>query len=221
VIDDEFGFEPIHGLPDKLPAGERILWQGAPDWRVLAIRAFHARKVAIYGAVLLAWYAVSAVVDGASIGAAAIGTLTFAPLALAAVAILAGLAWLFARSTVYTITNRRVVMRIGVALPITFNLPFARIAGAGLKVFGRGVGDLPLQLAEDDKIAWFLLWPHARPWRLSRPEPMLRAIPDAAKVAEILAAAMTAAAASRSAPAASQPVEGVPRVRRSALASAA
>ena len=32
---------------------------------------------------------------------------------------------------VYTITNRRVVMRIGLALPVTLNLPFARIDGGG------------------------------------------------------------------------------------------
>lgn len=218
---DEYGFEPIRGLPEKLPAGERILWQGAPSWWALAIRAFHARKVAIYGGALLAWYAVSALADGASIGTAAIGTLTFAPLAIAAVAILAGLAWLFARATVYTITNRRVAMRIGVALPITFNLPFRRIVGAGLKVDGRGVGDLPLQLAADEKIAWFLLWPHARPWRLSRPEPMLRAVPDAARVAEILAAAMAEASAGDSATAPARPAGGAPRVRRSSFASAA
>ena len=32
-----------------------------------------------------------------------------------------------ARATVYTITTRRLVMRIGVALPTTFNLPFKQI----------------------------------------------------------------------------------------------
>jgi hypothetical protein len=218
---DEFGFEPIRGLPEDLPAGERVLWQGAPAWRALAIRAFHARKVAIYGAVLLAWYGISAVADGASVGTALVGILTFAPLVLAAVAILAGLAWVFARAAVYTITNRRVVMRIGAAFPITFNLPFRKIVGAGLRVDRHGIGDLPLELSKDDKIAWFLLWPHARPWRVVHPQPMLRAVPDAGRVADILAVAMAEASASRTSSAEAQPAGGAPRVRRSSLASAA
>jgi hypothetical protein len=33
---DDFKFEPIRGLPEQLPEGEHILWQGAPDPRVLA-----------------------------------------------------------------------------------------------------------------------------------------------------------------------------------------
>jgi hypothetical protein len=40
-----------------------------------------------------------------------------------------------------------------------------------------------------------VLWPHARPWYFSPPQPMLRAIPDAAKVAGILASALNAAVA--------------------------
>ena len=53
---DDFAFEPIRGLPDHLPKGERLLWQGAPDWRLLAIQAFHVRKVAIYFALIAAWH---------------------------------------------------------------------------------------------------------------------------------------------------------------------
>ena len=49
--------------------------------------------------------------------------LKLAPLAVGAVAILAAMAWGYSWTTVYTITSRRVVMRAGVALPITINLP--------------------------------------------------------------------------------------------------
>ncbi len=31
--------------PQALPAGERMLWQGAPSWRALARRSLHVRKV--------------------------------------------------------------------------------------------------------------------------------------------------------------------------------
>ena len=41
-------------------------------------------------------------------------------------------------------------------------------------------------------LGYLLLWPHARPWRFSRPQPMLRALPGVAQVAETLAAAVAA-----------------------------
>ena len=50
---DDFEFEPVRGLPAMLPPGERLLWQGNPAWRSLAIRAYHVRKVALYFAVLV------------------------------------------------------------------------------------------------------------------------------------------------------------------------
>jgi hypothetical protein len=31
------------------------------------------------------------------------------------------------------------------------------------------------------RIAYLHLWPHARPWQLKRPQPLLRALPDAAR----------------------------------------
>ena len=43
-----------------------------------------------------------------------------------------------------------------------------------------------MQIATDDKIAYFHLWPHARPWRLATPEPMMRCVPNANQVATIL-----------------------------------
>ena len=32
-----------------------------------------------------------------------------------------------------------------------------------------------------------LLWPHVRPWRYAMPQPMLRAVPDAAALAQMIA----------------------------------
>ena len=79
-------------------------------------------------------------------------------------------------------------MRFGVAFPTAFNLPFRRIRAAGLRRYADGSGDIPLALADGDRIAYPLLWPLARPWRFVQTEPMLRGLPDAAHVAEILAA---------------------------------
>jgi hypothetical protein len=57
------------------------------------------------------------------------------------------------------------------------------------------VGDIALRLVPDQKIPYLFLWPHARPWRLSRPEPALRCIPEAEAVAQLLGRALAAASA--------------------------
>jgi len=184
--------EYVRGLPEPLPEGERILWQGTPAWTALARRVFHARTMAIYFALLLAWRAFSVLWSGGSFQDSATAVFWLAPFALAAVGLMLLLAWLTARATVYTITSRRVVMRIGVVLEITVNFPFRVIESAGLRVYPDGTGDLPLTLAGEDRIAYIHLWPHARPWRAARPEPMLRGVPDASAVADVLSRALAA-----------------------------
>ena len=51
----EHEFEAELGLPEPLPKGERMLWQGSPEWRILARDALHTRQLSIYFAVLLGW----------------------------------------------------------------------------------------------------------------------------------------------------------------------
>jgi hypothetical protein len=54
-----------------------------------------------------------------------------------------------------------------------------------------------LTLAPGERIAYAVLWPHVRPWQMRQPSPMLRCIPDAEKVAGILAQAYAAAQPAR------------------------
>ena len=124
------------------------------------------------------------------------------PLAATGLGLVTLIAWLSARGTVYTLTDRRVVMRIGIVLTVTYNLPLKRIAAADLSTVPGGHGDIALALTKGDRIAWLQLWPHARPWRLAQPEPALRAVPDAAVVARRLTQAWTAATGQAAAPAA-------------------
>lgn len=187
---DDFAFEPIAGLPERPPEGERILWQGSPDWRGLAWRAFHVREVAFYFAALVAAQPVLALIEGSALAGSVKPMLWVAAAGAVAIGALALLGWLSARGTVYTITSRRLVMRFGIALPMTINLPFAVVAGAGLKLSRSGHGDLPVAIVPGEKVSYAILWPHVRPWRVGRPEPMLRAVPDAAGVADILGRAL-------------------------------
>ena len=205
----EHEFEPQRGLPEPLPRGEVLLWQGSPDWRMLACRAFHVRKLMAYFGALLVLRAGFVYGDGATVTEALRSTLGPAALAALALALVGLMAWLSAHATVYTITDKRVVMRIGIVLTLTFIIPVKRIAAAGLHLDAGGTGDLPLTLLGPDRIAWLHLWPHARPWRLNRPEPMLRSVPQAALVARVLAEAWSqatgVAATAASAPAAIAP----------------
>lgn len=181
---------PPAGLPDYLPQGERILWQGAPGFRALANQAFHCQSIAIYFALMLGWYGVATIYDGQAVSTTLSGLLVLSAVAGGTVGLLATIAWFASRTTVYTITNRRIVLRIGIALPMTINIPFAVVKTATLKLDRSGHGDIHLVLEGHDLIAFLFLWPHTRPWHVAKPQPTLRAIPDAVRVAECLAQAL-------------------------------
>jgi hypothetical protein len=177
----EHEFEAAPGLPEPLPRGERLLWQGSPDWVQLALHAFHLRKLALYFAAMLAvqWLYLLGDPQAALLRP----LLTSAIMASLALGLLGLTAWFSARTTLYTLTDRRVIMRVGIVLTLTFNLPLRQIAGASIKSYAGGQGDIAIALKGEDRIAWLNLWPHARPWQLKRPEPSLRCLPDAAAVA--------------------------------------
>jgi len=174
----EYDSEPIRGLPGELPEGERILWQGSPDWRVFVRSALFGRWIAGYFALLALWSAASGGIGGALASVAA-GLATFG--------LLAGFARMVEKTTVYTITNRRVVLRIGVALNKCINLPLKRIGSVDLRPLGGDNGDIALLPAARHGLGYLMLWPHVRPLRFSEPQPMMRALPDASRAATILA----------------------------------
>lgn len=189
-MSEDFDGEPIPGLPQRPPAGEKILWQGSPDLRATLLRTFHVRKVAVYFALLGAWAVLDGMFDGLTLAEASGALLRLVPLALLALAVLAGLARVVSRTTVYTVTTQRVVMRFGIALPMAVNLPFRLVAGASVKAWPDGTGNIPLQLHRDARVGYVVMWPNVRPWHLARPQPMLRGIADVQKLAGILARAL-------------------------------
>ncbi len=182
----EHEFEAQFGLPERLPADERILWQGAPRWDLMARQVFHADKAAVYFAAMLIWRFASSLSDGATLPEALASLTWLVPLFALALGALVLMGWLCARTTAYTLTNQRVVMRVGIVLTIAYNLPLKRIEGADLRPGAQGRGDIALTLEPATRIAWLHLWPHARPWHVVRPQPMLRGLENAAAVASLL-----------------------------------
>lgn len=180
-------------LPQDIPAGERVLWVGRPEWKSLARRAFRVDIVVAYFAVAAAWHFVSVTSESGTADGALAATRTLA-LGAAAAFLLGLLAWASARTTLYVVTSRRVVLKIGIALQVFFNLPFTQIAAAHLALHADGSGDIPLALGAGQRIAYLHLWPHARPFRFAEPEPAMRCVPNAKAVAEILSRALIASA---------------------------
>jgi hypothetical protein len=206
ALHDDFAFEPIPGLPEHLPAGEKLLWQGAPEPTAFAIEVMRLRLVAVMIAGLVLWRAAAGFHDG--IGGKAVlivagGTLVGGCIALA----LLGLAgWLMARGTIYSITSQRLVIRHGVAMPMAINIPFTKIASAAAAGGVAGSTSIALSLMPGTRSSLVALWPHARPWHLRRPEPSVRCIADGERVASVLAGALQHVAASTAvAPAAITP----------------
>ena len=190
----EHDYEPVPGLPAPLPENEIILWQGAPRWTIFARRALKIRWLAGYFAALIVFSIADRLMLGQSTHAVARATLVWSALAAVAIGVLLVYAWGVGRTTLYTITNRRIVLRVGIALPITLQIPFRRIDGAGMKAGSDGAGDIALKLTEGDRVSYLVLWPHARPWTLGNAQPSLRGVKDVGAVAQILSRALAASA---------------------------
>ena len=184
--DPDITVEPVLGLPEHLPAGEEVLWQGRPDPWVLAKEALIVRWVIGYF-VLLAIWRVASLMDQGPFATVVTSGIPFLACGAVAAAILIGMAAVMARSTVYTITNRRVVMRIGAALTITLNLPFKQIRKAELDLRKSGTGTIALDLDQRTRLSYLVCWPHVRPWTIRQTKPALRCIRDAERVGKLLA----------------------------------
>lgn len=185
---DDFAFEPVRGLPEALPEDEHILWQGSPTTMKLAREGFKMNWIIGYFAVLAIWrVGVSSTMM--PLNEAALHAVPFALICAAVCLILIGLAWVQAKATVYTLTNKRVAMRIGAALTLTLNLPYVRIGSASLDVKRSGHGTIAFELLDDTKFSYLMTWPNVRPWHFAKTQPALRCIADAEKVAAIFAEA--------------------------------
>ena len=146
AVVDRMSSDQVRGIPGPLPPGETIVWQGKPAFRSLARHLCRVDGVALYFTIVLVGTAAIAALHGST--AAQLG-LTMAPLlaaAAGALAFLLGMAWLIARTTEYTLTTRRLVIRSGVALPAILVIPYNAIASAAVTLHKDQTGDLPLAM---------------------------------------------------------------------------
>ena len=180
-----------HHPQDPMP-GEQVLWQGRPTWQALARDVLHIRWIAGYLAVQLVWGAYTDRSHGLSPRATLMAALPLVALGAVLLGGCAAFARECARTTRYVLTDQRVVLSYGMALSATLSLPLRRIGVVSVSTRADGNGDIPLALAPGHRLPWLKLWPHARPWLLKHPQPMLRGIDDAAQVAALLSRAVAA-----------------------------
>jgi putative photosynthetic complex assembly protein len=189
----EHDYEPVPGLPQELPRDERILWQGRPTASGLAKGTFHVRAVAVYFLILLAFSMVSRIAEGGlAIWAAMSDSLGLMILAAVALGLLAGYARLVAKTSLISITTKRIIVRTGIAVPVTINLPFSRVDSVDLRVRQDGNGDISVLMERGSRASYALLWPFVRPFRVLRVQPVLRGVDGAEATARLLADALVA-----------------------------
>ena len=189
--DSDFSFEAMPGLPEQLPRGEQLIWQGSPSWSEVARRVYHVDKIALYFIGIFAWRVTSAGADGVTFLPALHSAAWIVLPAALAVGLFSLLAWGTARTTIYTITSERVVLRFGMALPLTINIPFSKILSADLATRKDGSGDIVLTLIAGERIAYAVLWPHLGTWSFLQPRPAFRCVPDARRLAALLGVALS------------------------------
>lgn len=187
----EHEIEPVPGLPGYLPEGEEMLWQGRPSARLVARHVLKTRWIAGYFALLAVWAIVGGFYDGRPIAGIVFSVAVLTALATVLIGMLELFAWAVGKTTLYTITSRRVVIRFGVAFSMTLNLPFKQMNALSLADLGGGAGHVAIQLLPGHRLSWLLQWPHVRAWRFADPEPSLICLGDAKKAADILALAIT------------------------------
>ncbi len=186
---------PIEARPQDAPRPPRPItkWTGRPAWRSCMIRIWRAPWVAVYFGLLLA--------DAARVSLTTplksdlLGDAALFVIAMGVLALLALLAWLTVRSTTYIITDRHVEMHFGVGLQAKLVIPFGAIEHVAVRVHRDQTGDIALRLIKGQGVLYPKLWPHARPWRWFRAEPMLRCVPRAGVLGTLLSRAVAAEAA--------------------------
>jgi hypothetical protein len=184
----------IRGVSHPLPPDERLLWEGAPKAGLIARHVFHRWLVVGYFAIVTGWWVSQTY---GTVESDAFLPMLGMRLLLAAIVIgtVEFLARTIANTTVYAITSKRLVLKIGMVLPMSINVPFRIIENAGVGKFRDGSGQIALSLMKGQRLAYVALWPHCKVFSINHPQPVLRGLHEVDRVSAILRDAIVAEAA--------------------------
>jgi hypothetical protein len=188
----EHDIEPVPGLPGRLPDGEFIVWQGQPAFKIVMTRLLRARWIAFYFAIAALW-SVAVGLNNSEGAWQLLGRISFIGVgAIVIFSLMALYARAVAKTSLYTLTNKRVVMRVGIALSASFNLPFKQISGADFRAGKDGAGDVALTLKSGHGLSGSVFFPHQRGGLWRKLSPQMICLPDAKTLAENLAVQLRA-----------------------------
>jgi hypothetical protein len=100
--------------------------------------------------------------------------------------ILIGLAATQTYSTVYIITENRVIIKTGAALSFLISMPFKKIKEVNLQKRGASIGTISFELLSEKRVPYISCWPSVRPWKFKRTQPAFSCIGSVDEVATIL-----------------------------------
>jgi len=182
------------GEVSRLPAGERVLWSGAPEQRSVA--RYFLRERWVLGFVVLSFLiGVGDALQNGGVDAnrRLVGVATLIALLLSvAIVSIRFFAWRIAATSKYVITDKRVFFNIGIVLRADANIPFSSVENVDLLRRSDGSADLLVSLTDAQEIPWLLLFPHMT-WRGSRRgRPTFRALRNPQAAADAVVGALRA-----------------------------
>jgi len=178
-------FEAPKNILDAIPNGESILWKGRPSLWGFSWNLFGLKWITLYLSML-------SIVSVARFFASDFYTafyVDFLPFFLSGIfasIILIGLAATQTYSTVYIITENRVIIKTGAALSFLISMPFKKIKEVNLQKRGASIGTISFELLSEKRVPYISCWPSVRPWKFKRTQPAFSCIGSVDKVATIL-----------------------------------
>ena len=178
-------FEAPKNILDAIPDGESILWKGKPSLWGFSWNLFGLKWITFYLSIL-------SVVSIARFFASDFHTafyIDFLPFFLSGIfasIILIGLAAIQAYSTVYIITENRVIIKTGAALSFLISMPFKKIKEVNLQKRGTSIGTISFELLSKKRVPYISCWPSVRPWKFKRTQPAFSCVGSVDEVATIL-----------------------------------
>ena len=168
-----------------IPPEEKVLWSGRPEWKALAYHSFGLKYLVFY-LIFAALYCL-AELDGAIVfGLLLTKFLPYCFSGILAGLVLTGLAYFQALNTAYVVTEKRIVIRSGVALVFLLNAPFKKISSIDKQILKNSLGNFSFTTNSKRRIPFLSCWPSVKPWSFIEPKPAFKCIANADKIEEII-----------------------------------
>ena len=169
----------------SIPEGEIVCWVGRPYWISLGFNVFGIKYLLLYF-IISAFYAISQIELVFSFRAFIGEYISFIISGIIASVILFLLAYFAAQHTCYVITEKRLVIRTGIALVFLLNVPLKNVISIDKQSLFRGYGNLSFKPQSKKRIPYSSCWPSVRGSSFLKPIPTFRSIANIEEIGRIV-----------------------------------